>query len=90
VAFAALGPVYSDADAAYVDCFAVVHPDYQDDEIVESLATEMTRRFERHVLLHPPRRGEPAYQLRPTSTEWCALMPDMAVLLGFAEAERAD
>ncbi len=48
----------------------------------EFLARELMQRFERFVLLHPRKRSEPPYRLKPQDTEWYAYAPGVAERLG--------
>ena len=89
-AFAALGPVYGPETALLVDCCALVHPDHRSDRLVDALAAELGRQFERFALMHPVRRGQDAYRLAPRDAGWYDWAPGLPERLGLDGAGAGD
>jgi DNA topoisomerase-1 len=84
VAFAALGPVYVLEGVPEVDCYAAIGADHRTDEVADRLANELTRQYERFVLLHPVKRGQPSYRLAARDSAWYAWAPGLPERLGLS------
>lgn len=87
VGVGSLGPVRFEGEQPLIDCLAVLHPDYRDEDAAAALGAELTRRFERFVLQYPRKRSEEPYALSPCDADWCACAPGIAEHLGLDVAE---
>jgi len=85
VAFAALGPVYTVDGLPIVDCFAAIHPQFRESSAVERLGAELMRQYERFVLLHPVKRGQPSYRLATQDSTWYEWAPGLPKRLGLSD-----
>ena len=87
VGLGSLGPVRIEGEQPLIDCLAVLHPDYRDEDTAAALGAELARRFERFVLQYPRKRSEEPYALSPCEADWCACAPGVAEHLGLDEQE---
>ncbi len=83
VAFAVLGPEWTDGGDGLVDVLAISHPLSSPDGLPRLVAEYLKRVLASYVALTPRR----ALQLRPRDGAWLAAMPDLADALGLAPEE---
>jgi len=68
-----------------VDCFAAIHPQFRESSAVERLGAELMRQYERFVLLHPVKRGQPSYRLATQDSTWYEWAPGFPKRLGLSD-----
>jgi DNA topoisomerase I len=87
VGLGSLGPVRFEDEQPLIDCLAVLHPDYRDEDSAAALGAELARRFERFAMQYPRKRSEEPYALSPCEADWCTCAPGIAEHLGLAVTE---